>query len=402
MTFRRIIIIAALSLGITSTRAADRLTVRNVTISKEGKATLAIETEFEKSDFIGYQLDVTLPKGLSISKGSDDKLTAESYTELEITGSEISATETSTTYRFVAAKMGNPSIPTGTYVLMTANIEADGTLDVGSVVACSVKSIVFSDTQQSKTLMDDVPFSTTISNRVVLDENSPVVPIATGDDVDLLVKRTINAGEWSTICFPFDIDGTTTKQIFGNDVQLAEFDSYEKDDDGKINVVFAETDVTSEGISSNWPYVIKTSNNITEFEVTATVDPQEEDAVAEYEVGRGKNKRTAGTFTGTLHAGILIPENNLFLNSNKFYYSVGKTKCKAFRAYFWFEDVLADIDNANSRVTYRFEGKDVTGVRDTIGQNTKKVNCIYNLQGQRIKPTKKGVYLRGGRKVIVK
>jgi hypothetical protein len=183
---------------------------------------------------------------------------------------------------------------------------------------------------------------------------------------------------------------------------LAEFDSYEKDDDGKINVVFAETDVTSEGISSNWPYVIKTSNNITEFEVTATVDPQEEDAVAEYEVGRGKNKRTAGTFTGTLHAGTLIPENNLFLNSNKFYYSVGKTKCKAFRAYFWFEEVLADIDNANSRVTYRFEGKDVTGVRDTIGQNTKKVNCIYNLQGQRIKPTKKGVYLRGGRKVIVK
>ena len=47
-----------------------------------------------------------------------------------------------------------------------------------------------------------------------------------------------------------------------------------------IKVIFYETDL-SQKFYANWPYVIKTSKDITEFELTAAVISNEDEAVAE-------------------------------------------------------------------------------------------------------------------------
>ena len=145
-------------------------------------------------------------------------------------------------------------------------------------------------------------------------------------------------------------------------------------------------------------------NNIDNIKYSLQKKSEEDEAVAEYKkkTGSGNKKKTVGTFTGTFHAGTVIPEKNLFLSDNKFYYSVGKTKCKAFRAYFWFEDVLEDINNAGSRITLQFNEDGTTGIRN-IKRETITNNPWYTLDGRKLdkKPAEKGIYIRNNKKVVI-
>ena len=102
---------------------------------------------------------------------------------------------------------------------------------------------------------------------VILDEESTTAPEnATG--VNVTVKRTINANEWSTICLPFDMSEAQVKAAFGDDVQLAYFTSYDVEKDGtdvtSITINFDNDDL-SEGFYANYPYLIKTSMIIVRF-----------------------------------------------------------------------------------------------------------------------------------------
>lgn len=401
MNLRTIIAMLSLSLGLGYAHAEDGLTVRDVIIAKDGKAVLAIEAAFESNTFFGYQLEVVLPKGISISLNGDGKPMAESHTALDITGSILHTTSETTSYQFVATKMGNPRIPAGSYVLLTMPLETDGSLDVGDAPTGAVRNIIFSDGTQSGKTMPDIDFTVNISDVVVLDENSPVIPLATDDEVDILVKRTITANEWSTLCLPFDMTEQQVHAAFGPDAELAEFDSYEVDDDGNIAVYFIDTDL-SDGIYGNWPYIIRTSKAIADFEVHAQIAPDEESAVCEYQTGSGKKKRTVGTFTGTLHAGVTIPNEHLFLSSNNFCYSVGKTKCKAFRAYFWFEDVLPDLNGSASRIAMSFADNTTAVGPRSSGKNNPAVGIVYDLQGRGVKRPAGGIYIKSGKIFVEK
>ena len=198
------------------------------------------------------------------------------------------------------------------------------------------------------------------------------------------------------------------KEGLGEDVQLAEFTDYEAEYDGddvtSLTVNFEATDLT-EGFYGNYPYLVKISKDITEFIVTATVDPDEEEAVAEYDNGRTcKNRKVYGSLIGTYHAGDAIPANGLFLNGNKFYYSTGKTKIKAFRAYFMFNDVMSSTGaEAKMRIIVDEEPTTIKG----IGGTDIIQGAIYNVNGQLVgkdldvNKLPKGVYYVDGKKVAI-
>ena len=401
----------SLFLGMATAHAEDGLTVRDLSVFKSGRAMLAIETAFESDVFFGYQLEVVLPKGLFITLNDEGKPTAESHTVLDIVGSVLRTTDEATTYQFVATKMGNPTIPSGNYLLVTMPIETDGTLDVGSVLNCSVSNILFSDGTQTGKALADQTFVVTVSDKVILDENSPAVPIGTDEEVDILLKRTIKANQWSTLCLPFDMTEEQVYAAFGSDVQFAAFEKYELSD-GIITVFFADINMAEEGgLYANYPYIIKTSQDISQFEVTAAISPSEEDAVEKYIKRVGRKDVVVGTFTGTLHAGTVIPAENLFLSDNKFFYSVGKTKCKAFRAYFWFQDVIADYSSADSRISLQVNAGSSSGIRHNdvdIHEVSPYNNDTYDLQGRhvmethKVTPYRKGLYIHNGRKEVIK
>ena len=190
------------------------------------------------------------------------------------------------------------------------------------------------------------------------------------------------------------------KAAFGNDVQLADFSSWnsEEDNDGAIvtiNVGF--TDVTE--MEANHPYIIKVREKVTEFTVDGVdIDPEEEPVV---QVGKRTSER--GYMYGT-YVKTTIPEENVFLSGNKFWYSTGKTQTKGLRGYFEFRDVLDayyDETSAASRIVMFFEDETTTGVTEIV--NSKLSNSkYYDLQGRRVVKPVKGLYIKNGRKEVIK
>ena len=242
---------------------------------------------------------------------------------------------------------------------------------------------------------NNVTFTVTVTDRLTLDETATVAP-ATATGVNVKVKRTIDANEWSTICLPFAMDATQVKAAFGDDVKLGDFTSWSSEEDGEgdivaINVGF--TDVTA--IEANHPYIIKTSSAIVSFDVDGVdIDPEDEPSVQV-----GKKKAEKGFMTGTYVANTTVPENNVFLYDGKFWYSKGNTKMKAFRAYFEFYDVLASVES--SAPVFISFGGETTGIENI--QRTAGDDRYYNLNGQHVENLKKGqIYKKKKKKVVVK
>lgn len=238
----------------------------------------------------------------------------------------------------------------------------------------------------------------------LLDEASTTVPAATAGAEDLLVKRTLKANTWSTICLPFSMTEAQVKAAFGDDVQLAEFVDYEVNYDGDDNVTAITVNFDDvnlgEGFYANYPYLIKVTAPMTEFSVTAKVDPDEENAYAEYDNGRtGNNRKVYGTFKGVLHSGGYVPANDLFLSDNKFYYSTGISTIKAFRAYLNLVDVMP---SSSASVAIRIN----EGTTRVEGLSTPaQTGNAYDLSGRKMlsdKNLEKGVYVIDGQKVVVK
>ena len=293
-----------------------------------------------------------------------------------------------------------------------ANVEGLLTIDftVGSNVPVgeydvTLKNIWFGYGTSSKDYVDDVTFKVNVvaQHTVILYEESTTAPEnATG--VNVTVKRTINANEWSTICLPFAMSESQVKAAFGDDVQLGDFVKYDTTEDGDENIIGISINLAdATAIEANHPYTIKVSHDITEFTIEGVdIESDEESAYTEYNNGQtGKKKVIYGTFEGTLHAGKTLTENQLFLSGNQFWYSSGLTTIKAFRAYFAFMDVLSEVENASSRVVMKWNDEQPTGISE-IKHEAQKNSQYYDLSGRRVVRPNKGVYIVDGKKTVIK
>ena len=283
--------------------------------------------------------------------------------------------------------------------LVTVSFKVDESVALGEYDV-TLKNIFLAYNTSDKDYPADVTFKVKVVDRITLDENSKIVPMAR-NDVNVKVIRTINANEWSTICLPFEMTKEQVQNIFGSDVKVYYFDSYETTKDGDnitaITVNFEEEDFSA-NFTKNYPYIIKTTKKITEFNLdNVDIDPDAIDQ--DYTTGSGKNKKTLGHFYGTFVANTIVPENNLFLADGKFYYSKGLTKMKAFRCYFDFNDVISSVEGASAPVFFSFDN-DITGIKNI--QRTAEDGKCYNLGGQRVVSPKKGLYIKNGKKVVVK
>lgn len=277
--------------------------------------------------------------------------------------------------------------------LVKVKLKLKATAPLGEY-SLTLKNTLFEYNSSDKDYADDVTFKVNVVNFLVLDETSTVAPVA-ATGVNVKVKRTINANEWSTICLPFAMSEEQVKAAFGNDVELKNFSSWSSEtniDDEIVSINVGFTSVSA--IEANHPYVIKVSTAISEFTVDGVdIDP----ADAEVVVGKGKTK---GTFYGNYVAGTEVPEENLFISGNKFYYSTGSTTIKAFRGYFELKDVLDSYyDEAPSRVVFDFG--DVTGIQKVSAQGQND-GIYYDLSGRRVEKPSKGVFIVNGKKVIIK
>lgn len=377
--------------------ATNTVEVKPLSISKRGTAKL--EIQLENSDEIkAFQFNLVLPDGITVTKVEKSERLPDGIIL------DYNALSTPNTYRIIGYQIGNTpfSGTSGCFVYVT--LSASDALTVGSNLTGYISEISLTVIPTAEYEAEGSSFEITIVEPadpwVTLDENSTTLPEASDGETAIKVKRTIKANQWNTICFPFAMTKAQVYEAFGEDVQVANFVSYEVLDDlTGINVVFGDAGLDKLGLEANYPYIIKTSKDLTEFIVTSRIEPNEDNAYTEYAEGKGLNKKVYGIFYGTLKAGGKVPANCLFLNGGDFWYSTGKSNIKAFRGYFEFVHVLASLETAASKVKMVFRDE-TTGIKDVIVKTSN--DDMYDLQGRRIVNPDKGVYIKNGKKVVVK
>lgn len=366
----------------------------------------------------GFEFSLKLPEGITIAKDADDMNMVElstARTTANRTNYFDSSLQSDGTLKVLCGTSKqdpNTGLPyafsgnDGEIARITVNVASDITEGEYAVL---VKNGIQSAPDASKTILPvSVETTLTIDNgNIVLDENSTTAPIAAAD-VAVRVKRTIKANEWSTICLPFAMTDEQVKEAFGDDVKLADFDGIESTSDADENVTNISVKfnaVTS--IEANHPYLIKVQQAVSEFTVNQVdIAPSDELSVDKDELKQkigGRWYYFYNSFIGTYAAQTEVPENSLFLSENKFWYSTGLTKMKGYRGYFDFYEILSDVDNASARISFIF-GDETTGVETlNIDHSSLTVDApMYNLAGQKVNKSYKGIVIQNGVKRVIK
>ena len=366
------------------------LTVPEVSIAPGGTSYAAICFDLGMPAYTAYQFDIEYPEG--ISPVSDDNGNP-AFTKADVYDTEhnVSSIRTNSGLnRFQCFSINSMAFTSQRGTLLILPIKAQKTMMEGTYQA-KISPIEFVQTDATPDRPDAVTFSIKVTRSLELDESSTLAPPA-ANAVDVKVKRTISADEWSTICLPFAMTTNQVKAAFGSDVKLGDFTGCTKHgdtDDVKVNFIEATA------IEANHPYIIKVKKAINDFTVSGVdIAPD----VAEVKMNQRRNM--FNSFIGNYQNGLTLDDGMIFLNGNKFWFSKGYSKIKAFRAYFNLESADVYYD---SRLNISFE--ESTGVSSSgIDDKGLKINddTIYNLKGQRIQEPEDGLYIVNGKKLVKK
>lgn len=381
---------------------ADEVSVGKVTIPQGGLATVSVSLSNPNKEYTAGQMVMVLPEGVTAVLKENGDPTTEKGSRLDGTSHSIGASHLDDgTDQYTIFSISSEAIPGTDGPLFTVTVTADADLAVGTSLEGTLKNIEMTTTDATPTPFNDQTFTIIIGepadSHILIDENATVMPEA-ATNVDVRVRRTLNANEWTTICLPFAMTEEQAKAAFGEGVEIADFTSWSsiEDDNGDITAITVKFESVT-AIEANHPYIIKVVEDVTEFTLDGVnVEPSDEPTV---QVGKKKAER--GYLTGT-YVVANVPEESLVFTSGLFIYSDGTMQVNALSAYFEFADVLENTDEADSRIILTIDGI-TTGVGATL-TNSREVNgSIYDLQGRRINnQMKKGIYIKNENKAIIR
>ncbi len=220
-------------------------------------------------------------------------------------------------------------------------------------------------------------------NNISLDEaidNSQTIKENIGNGVDITLTRKLVADKWNTFCVPFNI--YNAKDILP---ELGDIESFDRQEGNIMH--FKST----QDIVAGHPYLIKPTKDIenpTFKDVVITASEPVEVGNETYKfVGVYSPKTFSDDEAGT----------SLFLTSdNQLFTPIANTTMKGMRAYF-----IVPSDEANAgKITL---DSDETTIESISLLEEETSNAIFNLNGIRLnKMPQKGVYIKNGRKFVVK
>ena len=225
-----------------------------------------------------------------------------------------------------------------------------------------------------------------------------------------LTGRTLyKDGSWNTLCLPFAVDLTASGTLSGNNVQAMTLNTTTSTfADGTLTLNFT---AATEPIPAGTPFIIKWDESGTDIENPVfegvTVSNTTNDATVEGVL----------TFTGTYAPKEIDADGDntiLYLGAaNKLYYPTKSMTIGTHRAYFQLADGITagePVSGSNAKLIRAFnlnfgddEATGIISVHDS-GFTVNGSDAWYTLDGRRLdgQPTAKGLYIHGGKKVIVK
>ena len=227
------------------------------------------------------------------------------------------------------------------------------------------------------------------------------ITVQTGATVNL--TRTLVADTWNTICLPFVPTEDQAKTIFGKDAKFAQFSSVS-------NGVMQFTSVDVEGLHAGTPYLVLPSQDKTTsspIKLTGVNIP-----TTAINAGKVTHSDNTGNYTFQgIYRPTPFPINDQSIRfvaaNNKLKYPNTENPLKALRAYF-----TVPVSGGSGSQTPTNPAKDYTFAVDSfVPTSIANIQiegdgdgAIYNIGGQRVegKSLPKGIYIRDGKKFVVK
>lgn len=218
-----------------------------------------------------------------------------------------------------------------------------------------------------------------LSEAVTLDEAADNA-IEAKEAADVTLKRTFVANKWNTLVLPFAVSAEDVKAKFGNDAKVVEYSNAED-----VNINFT---TSTNGIKANVPVLI----------MPATVNAENTYTFNGVSIVEAAHKAdgTNYSFVGSYKPYDLVNDDYMLYADKWWKTETGDTyKIKAFRAY-----IKANTPAAAKQLNLVIDGQ-TTGLKlNTVNGNIE--GETYNIAGQRVANSYKGLVIKNGKKIIKK
>lgn len=216
---------------------------------------------------------------------------------------------------------------------------------------------------------------------VTLDETADNA-IEAKEAANVTLKRKFVANKWNTLVLPFAVSDADVKTTFGADAKIVEYSNAED-----VNINFT---TSTNGIKANVPVLI----------MPAAVNPENTYTFNGVSiVVADPNPKADGTnysFVGSYKPYNLVNDDYMLYADKWWKTETGDTyKIKAFRAY-----IKANTPAAAKQLNLVIDGQ-TTGLKlNTVNGNIE--GETYNIAGQRVANSYKGLVIKNGKKIIKK
>ena len=216
-------------------------------------------------------------------------------------------------------------------------------------------------------------------------------------DVTLADRTLYKDGDWNTLCLPFDVS-TTSGPLAGDDVVAMTLNTSESNLTG--STLTLNFDAAPTTIPAGTPFIIKWGEPKGETGYLGTTIENPVFTGVTIDNTMHNTDFTGGTFKGTYNPIVWNTENKniLFVGTNNtLYWPTAGGHMNACRAYF-------DLGTYEAREFVLNFDDQTTGVIEVKEVNEVKDDSWYTLNGVKLsgKPTKAGLYIHNGKKVIIK
>lgn len=197
---------------------------------------------------------------------------------------------------------------------------------------------------------------------------------------NVTLKRTFVENKWNTLVLPFAVSAEDVKAKFGNDAKVVEYSNAED-----VNINFT---TSTNGIKANVPVLIMPA--AVNAEDTYTFNS------VSIVVADPKADGTNYSFVGSYKPCNLVNDDYMLYADKWWKTETGDTyKIKAFRAY-----IKANTPAAAKQLNLVIDGQ-TTGLKlNTVNGNIE--GETYNIAGQRVANSYKGLIIKNGKKIIKK
>ena len=225
---------------------------------------------------------------------------------------------------------------------------------------------------------------------ITFDENSTSNSFKALTGANLTINRPMKSDKWNTFCVPFALTKAQIDATFDAGTQVREYEGA----NGNVLTFKEATD-----IKAGTPYLIKPANTAEKY-IFNGVDITTTEAA---KVGDGDIK-FCGVYNQTNVDDLAETDSHVSgIVDNMVKRAKTGTSIKGFRAYFSVPNSTPESAEAALRVAIDGE---TTGIDAIEGIETNTPTRVYNLSGQYVGTStanlKPGVYVSGGKKVIVK